>query len=240
MDALAAARTTAPAVTAVGSYFMLHGDTYARGAELGFRGLDFYVTGRGGVLGEVDAGVVAAAFAFFEPEHVRTQWDMGRAVMNPMGAAVEFAACAGTWADQHVPDDVDAERLSELADKVATGARVACAPIFAAWRTLQPPVAPKAAAVHHLNALRELRHGLHAACVVASGLTPLAALSYRQPEMAPLFGWSDLAPTDGVEDRWQAAEEATTRAIAHAYEPLTDAERSELAELAGAVHAVMS
>ena len=66
-------------MSAVGSHFMLDGNTYKRGAELGFQGLDFYATGRGGVLGDVDADVVAAAFAFFEPGQVRTQWDAGRA-----------------------------------------------------------------------------------------------------------------------------------------------------------------
>ena len=77
MDARAAATATAGPVSAVGSHFMLDGNTYKRGAELGFQGLDFYAAGRGGVLGDVDADVVAAAFAFFEPGHVRTQWEQG-------------------------------------------------------------------------------------------------------------------------------------------------------------------
>ncbi|MGH9273555.1 MAG: helix-turn-helix domain-containing protein, partial [Acidimicrobiales bacterium] len=93
MDALAAATATAAAVSTVGSHFMLDGNTYKRGAELGFAGLDFYVTGRGGVLGDVDADVVTAAFTFFEPGHVRTQWDSGRAVMSPAEAAAAFAQC---------------------------------------------------------------------------------------------------------------------------------------------------
>ena len=67
MDAITAAAQTAGAVSSVGSHFMLDGTTYAHGAGLGFAGLDFYVGGRGGVLGDVDADVVAAAFAFFEP-----------------------------------------------------------------------------------------------------------------------------------------------------------------------------
>lgn len=237
MDALAAARATAPAVSTVGSHFMLDGATYARGAELGFAGLDFYITGRGGVLGDVDADVVTAAFAFFEPTHVRTQWEAGCAVMTPASAAAAFASCAHTWARAHVPGDLDAARLAALAGAVVEGARVACAPVFAAWRRIEVPDEPVAAAVHQLNALRELRHGLHAACIVASGLSPLQALSLKQPHMAPLFGWAELAETnDELQATWDRAEEATDRAIAHAYEPLTDAERAELAELALALH----
>src|SRR5690606_12848752 len=79
MDAAAAAEATATAVSTVGSHFMLDAATYGRGAELGFQGIDFYVTGRGGVLGDVDADVVSATFGFFEPGQVRTLWDQGRA-----------------------------------------------------------------------------------------------------------------------------------------------------------------
>lgn len=237
MDALDATRASAPAVSTVGSHFMLSGDTYKRGAALGFAGLDFYVTGRGGVLGPVDAGVVAAAFAFLDPGQVRTQWELGCAVMPPDRAAVEFAACAATWAEAHVPADLDAARLAALADKLAAGARPACAPVFAAWRTLDVPGSPAAAVVHHLNGLRELRQGLHAACVVASGLSPLEAVSVRQPEMLGLFGYAEgVEVTDDLRARWQQAEDATDRAIAHAYEALSEAERAEFVELAGALH----
>jgi hypothetical protein len=240
MDALAAAHATADAVSKVGSHFMLSGTTYKRGAELGFSGLDFYVTGRGGVLGDVDADVVAAAFAFFEPSHVRTQWEAGLAVMPAADAAAAFAACAYSWADAKVPDDLDAARLAELAGRVSDSARIACAPVFAGWRHMPAPDAPKVAAVHHLNGLRELRQALHSACVVAAGLSPLEALSLNQPSMAPLFGWAELADTEGLQSVWDGAEEATTRAIAHAYEPLTASERAELAELAGALHEATS
>ena len=80
MDALAAATATAAPVSTVGSHFMLDGNTYKRGAELGFQGLDFYVAGRGGVLGDVDADVVSAAFTFFEPDSVRALWLQGTTV----------------------------------------------------------------------------------------------------------------------------------------------------------------
>jgi hypothetical protein len=237
MDPLAAATATAAAVSTVGSHFMLDGNTYKRGAELGFAGLDFYIAGRGGVLGDVDADVVSAAFAFFEPGNVRTLWDQARAVMPPAKAASEFAACAAAWADAHVPDDLDAARLADLAGRVAADARPACAPVFAGWRAMPVPAAPKAAAVHQMNVLRELRNGLHSAAVVSAGLSPLQALSVKSPHMVALFGWPEAAPTDGLAPVWDGAEARTTEAIAHAYEGLDDAERAELAELAGALHA---
>src|SRR5690606_36984929 len=170
MDALDAATTTAPAVSAIGSHFMLDGRTYAQGASLGFAGLDFYFCGRAGALGDVPADVVTAALTFFAPDHVRTQWEAGVAVMPPAKAAVAFAGCAATWAEARAPDDLDAGRLAEVAGRVVADARVAGAPVFAGWRTLEVPTDPKAAAVHRLNGLRALRFGLHAAAVLSTGL----------------------------------------------------------------------
>lgn len=240
MDARTAAERTAPAVSTIGSHFMLDGHTYKRGAELGFQGIDFYVTGRGGVLGDVDADVVAAAFTFFEPGHVRAQWEAGRHVMPAAQAATEFAACCAAWAENHVPDDLDAARLATLARTVAASARPACAPVFAGWRALPEPRSPKAAAVHNMNVLRELRAGLHGAAVVAAGLSPLEALSIKTPGMAPLFGWAELAEVSDLQRTWEGAEDTTTSAIAHAYEALGDGEREELVELAAALHAATS
>ena len=155
-------------------------------------------------------------------------------------AAAEFAACAYTWAESHVPDDVDSGRLAELAAKAADGGRVACAPVFAAWRRLPVPASAKAAAIHHMNSLRELRQQLHAACVVALGVTPLEAVSVNSPGMAGLFGWPELAETDGVTETMAKAEEATNRAIAHVFDALTETERDEFVELAVALNAATS
>src|SRR4051812_14964375 len=240
MDALATAVATAPAVSTIGSHFMLDGATYATGAELGFSGLDFYVTGRGGVLGDVDADVVSAAFCFFEPGNVRTMWDQGRAVMPVAKAADAFMECCHRWGQAHVPDALDAARLAELAGAVVAQARPACAVVFAGVRALAVPDAPKAAAVHQMNALRELRLGLHSAAVIAAGLTPLEALCVKTPGMAPIFGWTELPDVAGLHPAWESAEVATNIAIAHAFGGLSDAERDELAQLAGALHAATS
>lgn len=240
MDALTAATATADAVSGIGSHFMLDGATYGRGAELGFAGVDFYIAGRGGVLGDCDADVVTAALVYFEPNNVRTLWEQGLAVMPAAKAADEFADCCATWAEARVPDDFDAARLAELAGAVVAAARSACAPLFAGWRSLPVPAAPKAAAVHQMNALRELRGGLHGAAVISAGLSPLQALSVRSPQMVALFGWPGPAPTEGLQAVWEGAEERTNHAIAHAFEALDDAGRAELAELAVALHAATS
>ena len=236
MDALTAATDTATAISTVGGHFMLDGETYKRAAELGFGGLDFYFAGRGGALGDVSGDVVAAAFTFFEPGHVRTQWDTGKAVMAPAQSAKEFAACGAAWAASKVPDDVNTARLAELAGKVVTGASPAGATMFAAWRNVAGSSEPKAAAVHAMNQLRELRNGLHGAAVVTSGITPEQAVWLRSPGMAPIFGWFNEPDLTDVKDVWTNAEAGTNRAMAHALSILDDAERAEFVELANQLH----
>ena len=54
MDPIKAAEASGPAIVGLPAGFMLDGATYVRGGELGFDGIDFYVVGRGGALGEVD------------------------------------------------------------------------------------------------------------------------------------------------------------------------------------------
>jgi hypothetical protein len=237
MEPVEVAARTAAAVSTVASHFMLDHSTYGRGAELGFGGMDFYFLGRGGVLGDVDPDVVAAAFCFFEPGLVRTMWDQGRQVMAPSEAAARFAECAHAWGAENVPDSLHAARLADLAGRVARHARPACAPVFAGFRALPVPEDPKAAAVHQMNALRELRNGLHAAAVITYGLSPQQAVAVRNPHMAPLFGWGEPSgDLDDLREAWQRAEDATDAAMAHSFEVLDHGERTDLVALATALH----
>lgn len=232
MDALTAARESGPAVTNLTSFFMIAPETFAKGAELGFEGLDFYVTGRGGALGDVDADIVAAAFVFFEPSMVRTQWDAGRAVMAPLDAARGFASCLGDWTETNVPADFETARLAELAERLVSTASPAGAPLFAGWRSnIEAPTGP-AAATFAMNAIRELRNAFHGIAVITSGLTIQEAVSHRSPHMAGLFGWGDPIDTAEIADVWAGAEEATDRAMARAFEVLDEAERQEFVERA--------
>lgn len=229
---------TREAIVNVPSVFMLDMATYAKGAELGFSGIDFYVCGRGGALGDVHGDVVAAAFVFFEPAGVRANWEAGRAVLAPRDAAREFIRIGHAWADDQ-PVDVDLERLNELLGRVVTGADPAGAPLFAAWRAMPEPGAdrPKARLLHRLNVLRELRGALHGAAVLAAGFAPREAVALNTPHMVGIFGWPDPHPeVTGRADAWQAAEQATDRAMGRAaFGHLDPAERAELGELCAAV-----
>jgi hypothetical protein len=233
-----AAVASADAVSSLTSRFMLDMATYQYGASLGFDGMSFYTAGRGGVLGDVDAEIVTEAFVFFHPDQVRSNWESSADVMSRDKAAVEFANVAAKWAEDHLPDDLDAATLASLAQKVAAAADATDAAVFAGWRQLTPPSSAKAAAVFHMNALRELRFARHGKAVLAQGIAPEAALWHRQPHMGPIFGWGD--PVESSADlaaAWTTAEDETNAAMADALRVLSSDELDSFVTLANAANA---
>jgi hypothetical protein len=234
------AERTRPTVTTLGAHFMLDGATYAVGGDAGFNGMDFYGAGRAGVLGEVPADVVAASFVFFNPTVVDAAWEGSRDVMSRAAASELFAGCLVTWAEAHLDDDVDWARLADLAGQIVDSASVGGAPVFAGWRALPVPSEPKAAAVHQLNVLRELRMARHGSAVTALGLDIRTVVWHASPGMAPIFGWDEIAIPDDLPAKWDEAETLTNRATDHDYAVLSAVEADEFAALceaaATAVH----
>ncbi len=220
--------------------FMLDSATYERGNELGFDGFDFYVAGRGGVLGDVDAAIVSASFVFFNPAMIRHRWERARGVMAPREAALVFAGCLHSWSDQHLCAGPSYARLAGLTGKVIASAGPAGAPLFAGWRSLPEPDDEVALAMHRLNGLRELRGALHGAAVLAQGLDPLVALLVKTPFLAGVFGWKEPFPdVELAREAWQAAETATDVAMGRVLASLDEPEQQELAELLEAAHAAV-
>jgi len=201
--------------------------------EAGYpNGFAYYVAGRGGVLGDVDADVVVSAFSFFEPTLVRKLWDEGVAVEGARAAARRYgAACASFWTHRLAGFE-GCGRLVEIAEAVVDGADSSGLSLFAGWRGEQRPtdVAERAGFVLHL--LREMRGSAHIAAIVAAGLTPLEALlATSGAEGAQRFGWSgpfaDVAPDAKV-----PAEELTDAIVARLYtSAIGDAEIGEFVGL---------
>lgn len=232
----AAATATADPVANMAAGFMTDMATYQRGGELGFDGIDFYIAGRGGALGDVAGEVVAATFTYFTTEVVVPSWDRARKVMDPIDAAGLYMAVGHQWGEAHLTDDSDLGRLSELLGTLIRSAPVSVAPLFAAWRAMPEPDTDRAGALvlHRMNVLRELRGALHTAAIVTHGLTPHEAVSIRQPGMLGLMGYPGPDPAakdNGAQTRWAQAEAATDRAMGPVYAALDGAELRELCEL---------
>ena len=233
MQPIELAVATKAAVHDVPAAFMLDLATYEHGATLGFQGADFYIAGRGGVLGETIGEVVAAAFVFFATDTVVEAWNRSAGVGTRAEAAAAFAETGHTWARNHLKGDgVDeaAEVVARLGGRVVEAVEVSGAPLFAGWRALPIPDDHIAAAHHQLNALRELRGAYHAGAVLGLGLSAKEALLLSGPAMAPIHGWSADDPVDESRRPLLAeAEAATNTAMAKAFGVLDDAEADAFA-----------
>jgi hypothetical protein len=227
-----AAHDLREAIVRIPGGFMTAASTYARGTELGFEGVDFYLAGRAGVLGDVPADVAVAALVFFAPQTVHEAWARSATVMSRHQAAAEWLSTGHAWAEEHLPDEVDWDAVGVLLAPVVRAAPAAGAPLFAALRTFDEPEEPKALAIHRLNAVRELRGALHGAAVLTVGLAPVEAVVVHTPKMLRAFGWPEPYPdAEPFHARWSLAEARTDRMLGRHLSVLDDGERRELVEL---------
>lgn len=208
--------------------------TRAAGKELGLRGRPLYFLGRGGALGDVDAEVVTAAFAFFPPELVAEHWHAARQVMTPQAGARAYASMCNEWGRRNLADRVGAERVLELLERVADRAEPFGLPLFVGWRALPRPADVPGRLAQVMNVLREHRGSVHACAVAAVGLGALEAnvAGAYGAQGAQFLGWTEPFPDPApYRADWLRAEELTSAAAARPFEVLTGPERAELVRL---------
>ena len=235
LTAAEAVAGTKVAIGVLGKAYMVDAATYQRGQALGFTGLDFYMTGRLGVLGAPDADVVAASAVFVHPDGLRALWDMGVAVMPVEEAVGHWAEACRAWGRARYADDTDTARLADLLERLVDAADGYGRPLFAGWRRV-PRCADGPGRVNQaIHVLRERRGGTHDIAVLAQGLRPLEAMAARGEaglQSAVYFGWQPPYP-DGApfEAAYREAERVTDQLEAPVYEALEPDERAELAAL---------
>ncbi|GAC1445061.1 MAG: hypothetical protein NVSMB55_23920 [Mycobacteriales bacterium] len=215
--------------------FMTDALTREAGKARGLRGRPLYFLGRGGALGDVDAGVVVATLAFFPPALVTEHWNAGRAVMAPGEAALFYAEQCAEWGRRTLTGKPELERALELFERVADGAEPFGLPLFVAWRALPRVDDVPGRLAQVLNVLREHRGSVHACAVAAVGLGPLEANvagSYGAAG-AQFLGWTEPFPDpEPYRADWRRAEELTAAAAARPFAVLSAAERTELVQIA--------
>jgi hypothetical protein len=183
-------------VADVGGRWMLHPEVLGPCRDFGYpNGYAYYVAGRGGVLGDVDAEVVGSAFGFFEPSLLRKMWDAGSAVEGGRAAAARYGAACATWGRSRLGGFDGAERLADLIRHVVDSVDSAGLTLFAGWRSEPRPTDPEGLAYFGTYLLRELRGSAHIAAVVASGIAPLEAMLVSGGVgRAQQFGWTEPFP----------------------------------------------
>lgn len=213
-----------PPIGALGSAFYFVPETLARGKELGLDGYRFYFLGRGGVLGDVEAPVVASAFGYFEPGVVARLWDSAREVVPPRDAGRAYLGCAHDMGRRLLGGIDGLDAFCAAAEAVADAAEVAALALFAGVRGEPLPDDAPARAMQLLVALRELRGSAHLVAVRAVGLAPKVAHYLRRPDDFALFGWQEAPPAVGDEERrlLRDADELTDRLVGPAYAVLDE------------------
>jgi len=244
LTAAETARAADRLIHTMGSTWMISPETGARTAEYGYttNGLAFYFTGRGGVLGDVDASVVYAAMGWWEPTVLRTLWEAGLEVRSAREAAALYGQACALWGEDHLADFAGTARLQELGQRVIDSADASGLPLFAGWRAQPPAADGPGRLMQVIHILRELRGGLHLAATTAAGLTPLQAMLTKDgPGQAKFFGWTGEFPDcDELKPVREAAEDTTDALKAAIYErALTPAERGEFVDLTVAAAAAL-
>jgi hypothetical protein len=224
----------------IGAAFYFHPDTLARVKELHMDGFRMYFLGRGGVLGDVEPGVVYAAFGYFHPALIAKMWNSAKERMTPRDAAREYIACC------HALGRKQFAGLDGLADYVDAATAVIAAvdggalALFAGVRAEPVPTDAPAAAIHQAMVLRELRGSAHLVAVTAVGLPTAVAHAIKRPDDVAMFGYE--APpvvTDADRAALDRAETLTDDILMAAYGVLDDAAADALVAGTDAMHAAL-
>ncbi len=220
---------------------MLHPDVLGLGKDAGYPGgFAYYVVGRGGVLGDVDASVVVSAFGFFAPGLIASLWNAGVVVEGAQAGARRYAEACAEWGRSRLSEFAGAERLTALVERVIDQADVGALPLFAGWRAIERPDDPAGRCYLVVHVLRELRGSVHLVACVASGLTPLDAVLSNPiggVEQAEKFGWTGpFSIGADLAGKFIVAEELTNSLMAQHLDVLTDDELAELSQLVTDAH----
>ena len=228
---LSIAQEAGSPISRIGGAFMSDPATLARGEELGYKGWAFYYGGRGGVLGEVDADVVAASMFFIPLRIVRSAWGKALAVGPLCDAGMAYRDLCADWGRKHLAEAESLERLTELTEKLVAGTTPLNAPLFAGWRAVPRPADAAGRLALELHTLREHRGAMHAVAVQAVGMTPLeATATSKLAEISlKLFSWPQPWPevTEDLIARRKRADELTDELCAAAYDGLSVEEAQE-------------
>jgi hypothetical protein len=242
--------TTAESVSAlaapvgdVGGRWMLDREVLGPCKSLGYpSGYSYYFAGRGGVLGDVEADVVASAFGFFEPSLLRKMWDAGVAVEGARAAAARYGAACAQWGRSRLNGFDGAERAADLIRHVVDSVDPAGLALFAGWRSEPRPDDHAGLAYFMMHVLRELRGSAHIAAVVSTGIAPRDAMLISGGEgRTQQFGWPEPFPEISHFVELRAETEALTDRIMVRFfdQALNAAESAELLDLVIAMKACL-
>jgi hypothetical protein len=203
------------------------------GKSMGLKGMEFYVAGRGGCMGDCEGSVVAAAFGYFNPVIINAAWSLATAKQPARvigDAHYEVAAHLGREKLAALPG---LNEFTAAMEKVFNAADPDGLALFAAFKSMPLAEDTPGRAMQLAASLREFRGSAHLIAIRAVGLTSKQAHYVKRPNDVKGFGWGeDDAPVvdDLVRALMVLAENLTDALCIPAYAVLNDAERKALVD----------
>jgi hypothetical protein len=225
-------QTVAGPIGSMGGAFYFVPETLAVGKEHGLGGFQWYVLGRGGVLGDVEPAVVQAAFGYFHADLVGKLWSGAREKMAPRDAARRYVLCAADFGRAKLGAVQGLGAFCEAAKAVVDAAHPAGLSLFAGIHA-EPLVDDLPGRAYQLVCvLRELRGSAHLVAVLASGLSAPQAHYLRRPNDMKSFGYDEADPpavSDADRAALAASDVLTDKLVLPAFSVLDAAGRDALA-----------
>lgn len=217
--------------------------TIDTGKSLGLKGMEFYVAGRGGALGDCQGTVVAAAFGYFNPVIINAAWSLATAKHPARALGSAHYECAAVFGREKL------STLPNLAEFVSAMQKVFDAmdpdglALFAAFKALPLVDDLPGRAMQLAASLREYRGSAHLIAVRASGVSTIQAHYVKRPNDMKMFGWSETEyphVDDETRARMVTAEELTSALCITPYSVLNESERVSLVAGAKAFEAALT
>ena len=231
MDTQALMDKACPAIGLIGSAFYFIPETAEMGKELGLGGMEFYVCGRGGQLGDCEGETVAAAFGYFSPALIKSVWDAGTAKVPARTCGTAHMRAAAELGRRKFGSIPGLDAFVAALDKVNAAADPSGLALYAAISTEPLPADAAGRAMQLIAVLREFRGSAHLVALRAVGLTDTVAHAAKRDDMWERFGHKpEDKPVidDAVRAKLDEAERITDAICAPAYAVLNDAEQAAL------------
>lgn len=235
--------TACPMIGDLGAAFYFIPETMGVGKELGLRGMEFYVIGRGGQMGDTDGAAVAAAFGYFKPAFLRGVWEDAKSRVSPRAAGAAHLACCADMSRAKFSGLAGLDALVGALDAVNDAADPDGLALYAAIKTETLATDPAGRLLQLVALLREFRGSAHLIALRAAGIDSKTAHFIKRPDMWKSFGYTeDEAPTvtDADHAKMAEAERLTNALVEPAYAVLSDPQRTVLVDGLRAMKAALA
>jgi hypothetical protein len=232
-----------PTINVFGAAYYFTPETLQAGKNINLGGMEFYVQGRAGQMGNCDPDAVSAAFGYFKPALLKSILEAARAKVEPrVAGAAHLEACAALGRAK-LASLPELEAFVVVLEKVNDAADPDSLALYAAIRTETLASDAPGRAMQLIAILREFRGSAHLVALRAVGIKSSTAHFIKRPDMWKQFGYTeDEAPevTDVELQKMAQAEKLTDALVEPAYAVLTQDERKVLIDGLEAVKAALS